>query len=61
MLTRTAIFVKNGTCACSLGRDICFFTFEINFELRGWPPQPPTFRSTFYLILALKKKVPGEW
>ena len=45
----------------SLGRGICFFTFRMDFELRGWPPQPPTFKSTFYLILALKKKVPGEW
>ena len=38
-----------------------FFTFRLEFELRGWPPQPPTFSSNFDLILALKKKVPGEW
>ena len=40
---------------------IWFFTFRMDFELRGWPPQPPTFSSSFDLILALKKEVPGEW
>ena len=52
---------KNVICACSLGRGICVFTFRMDFELRGWPPQPPTFSTLFDLILALKKKVPGEW
>ena len=37
--------VRNVTCACSLGYEICVFTFRMNFELRGWPPQPPTFSS----------------
>ena len=36
---------KNGICACSLGREICVFTLRMDFELRGWPPQPPTFSS----------------
>ena len=30
---------------CSLGLDICFFTYRMNFELWGWPLQPPTFSS----------------
>ena len=34
---------KNVICACALGRGICVFTFRIDFELRGWPPQPATF------------------
>ena len=37
--------VRNVICACSLGLDICVFTFRMDFELRGWPPQPPTFSS----------------
>ena len=37
--------VKNMTCAYSLGMEICVFTFRMDFELRGWPPQPPTFSS----------------
>ena len=37
--------VKNVICALSLGHDICVFTFRMNFELRGWPSQPPTFSS----------------
>ena len=36
---------KNVICACSLGREIYVFTFGMDFELRGWPPQPPTFNS----------------
>ena len=36
---------KNVICACSLGLDICVFTFRMDFELRGRPPQPPTFSS----------------
>ena len=34
--------IKNGACTCSLGRGIWFFTFRMNFELRGLPAQPPT-------------------
>ena len=37
--------VRNVICACSLGMEICVFTFGMDFELRGWPPQPPTFSS----------------
>ena len=33
------------TCTCSLGMGFYFFTFRMNFKLRGWPPQPPTFSS----------------
>ena len=36
---------KNMICACSLGMEICVFTFRMDFELRGWPTQPPTFSS----------------
>ena len=58
--TKTIHGIRNVICTCSLGLDICFFTFRINFEIRGWPPQPPTFSSTFDHILALKNKVPVE-
>ena len=27
--------IKNGACTCSLGRGIWFFTFRMNFELKG--------------------------
>ena len=37
--------VRNVICACSLGLDICVFNFRMDFELRGRPPQPPTFSS----------------
>ena len=37
--------VRNVTCTRSLGHDICVFTFRMNFELRGWHSQPPTFSS----------------
>ena len=43
MPTKTIHGVRNVICTCSLGMDICFFTFRMNFELRGWPPQPQTF------------------
>ena len=36
---------RNVICACSLGIGICVFTFRMDYELRGWPPQPPTFNS----------------
>ena len=36
---------QNMTCACSLGYEICVFTFRMNFELRGWPSQPLPFSS----------------
>ena len=45
MPTKTIHGVRNMVCTCSLGMDICFFTIRMNFELRGWPPQPPTFSS----------------
>ena len=41
--TKTIHGVRNVICTCSLGVDICFFTFRMNFELRDWPPQPQTF------------------
>ena len=37
--------VKNVTCACSLGHDISVFTFRTDFELGGYPAQPPAFSS----------------
>ena len=37
--------ITNVICACSLGLSICVFTFRMVFELRGWPPQLPTFSS----------------
>ena len=37
--------VKNVICAYSLGLDICVFTFRMDFELRGWPTQPPSLSS----------------
>ena len=37
--------LKNVIYARSLGREICVFTFRMDFELRGWPPQSPTFSS----------------
>ena len=37
--------VRNVICTLSLGHEICVFTFRMNFELRGWPSQPPTFSS----------------
>ena len=43
MPTKTIHGVRNVICTCSLGVDICFFTFRMNFELRDWPPQPQTF------------------
>ena len=45
MPTKTVHGVRNMICVCSLGMAICDFTFRMNFELRGWPPQPPTFSS----------------
>ena len=42
--------VRNVIFACSLGMEICVFTFGMNFELRGWPPQPPTFSSNITKI-----------
>ena len=42
---KTIYGVRNMICACSLGMEICVFTFGVGFELRGWPPQPPTFSS----------------
>ena len=46
MPTTTILGVRNVICTCSLGMDIClFFTFRLNFELRGWPAQPQTFSS----------------
>ena len=45
MPTKTIRGVRNVVCTCSIGRVICFFTFRMNFELRGWPQQPPTFIS----------------
>ena len=27
--------IKNRTCACSLDKGICFFTFRMDFELKG--------------------------
>ena len=49
--------VRNVICACSLGMEICVFTLRMDFELRGWPPQPPTFSRSFDHILALLNKV----
>ena len=37
--------IRNVICTCSLDLSICFCTFRMNFELRGWPPQPLTFIS----------------
>ena len=34
MPTKTIDGVKNVICTCSLGTDIYFFTFRMNFELR---------------------------
>ena len=45
MPTKTIHEVINVICTCSLGMGICFFTFRMNFDLRGWPPQPQTFSS----------------
>ena len=45
MSTKTIYRVRNVICTCSLGMDIYFFTFRMNFELRGWPPQPQKFSS----------------
>ena len=45
MPTKAIHGVRNVICTCSLGMDICFFTFKMNFELRGWPPRPQTFSS----------------
>ena len=45
MPTKTINDVRKGICTCCLGMDICFFTFRMDFELRGWPQQPPTFSS----------------
>ena len=36
---------KNVICAYSLGMGICVFSFRMDFERKGWPPQPPTFSS----------------
>ena len=43
-------------CTCSLGRGVWFFTIicnaleiRMNFELRGWPQQPPTFSWGTYM------------
>ena len=33
-------------CTYSLGLAICFFTFRMDFELIGWPPQPQIFSSS---------------
>ena len=35
MPTKTIHGVRNVICTCSLGMDIYFFTFRMNFELRG--------------------------
>ena len=43
MPTTTFLGVRNVICTCSLGMDICFFAFRMNFEPRDWPPQPKTF------------------
>ena len=43
MPTTTILGVRNVICTYSLGMDICFFAFRMNFELRDWPPQPQTF------------------
>ena len=45
MPTKIINGVRNVICTCSLGRGVCFFTFRMNFELRGGPQQPPTFSS----------------
>ena len=45
MPTKSIHGVRKGICTCCLGMDICFFTFRMDFELRGWPQQPPTFSS----------------
>ena len=37
--------VRNVICTCSLGHEICVFTFRMDFERRGWPTQPPTLSS----------------
>ena len=56
-------------CAYSLGLEICVFTFRMDFELRGWPPQPPTFSSTVKLgfkgrqdkrKLDFKRQIPSD-
>ena len=45
MPTKPIHGVKKGISTCSLGLGILFFTFRMNFELRGGPLQPPTFNS----------------
>ena len=38
--------VRDLICTCSLGIGIWFFTFRMDFEPRGWPPQPQIFSSS---------------
>ena len=42
---KQSMVVKNVIPACSLGLDICVFTFRMDFELKGWPTQPPSLSS----------------
>ena len=46
MPTKTINEVRKGICTCCLGMDICFFTFRMDFELRGEPAQPPTCQNS---------------
>ena len=46
MPTKTIHGVRNGICTCFLCRDICFFNFRMDFQFRGWPPQPQIFSSS---------------